>query len=145
MPPPKAEDHEPANLVKLLALAKGHRMHRERVTLLLWPNLDTEAAANNLHRALHVARRVLEPATATSRYLHLRGEQLALYPSGPLWVDVEAFEGAAAAARRTREPGAYRSAIELYAGELLPGDRFEGWAEERREGLRRSYRWYVQL
>ncbi len=27
-------------------------------------------------------------------------------------------------ARRTQEPGAYRSAIELYAGELLPGDRF---------------------
>ncbi|MDQ4042983.1 MAG: transcriptional regulator, partial [Actinomycetota bacterium] len=111
-----------ANLVKLLALAEGHRMHRERVTLLLWPNLDTEeAAANNLHRALHAARRVLEPApaTATSRYLNLRGEQLVLCPEGPVWVDVEAFEGAAAAARRTQEPGAYRSAIELYAGELL--------------------------
>lgn len=45
------------SLVKLLALAPGHRMHREQATEWLWPDLDPEAAANNLHHALHVARR----------------------------------------------------------------------------------------
>jgi DNA-binding SARP family transcriptional activator len=57
---------------------------------LLWPGLDPVAAANNLHHALHVARRVLQPvapARAASRYLPLRDEQLALCPDGPLWVD----------------------------------------------------------
>jgi two-component SAPR family response regulator len=54
-------------------------------------------------------------------------------------VDVEAFEEAAASARRVRDPAAYRVAIELYAGDLLPGDRYEGWAEVRREELRRLY------
>ena len=29
--------------------------------------------------------------------------------------------------RRIRETGAYRRAIDLYAGELLPGDRYEEW------------------
>jgi two-component SAPR family response regulator len=54
-------------------------------------------------------------------------------------VDVEAFEEAATTARRSRDPAAYRLAIELYAGELLPGDRYEEWAEGRREVLRRLY------
>ena len=131
------------SLVKLLALAEGHRLHREQAMELLWPGLDSEASVNNLHYALHVARRVLEPAapaSATSRYLRLRGEQLALCPEGPLWVDVEAFEEAAATARRAcLEPAAFQAAIELYSGELLPEDRYEPWAEERRAELRELY------
>jgi DNA-binding SARP family transcriptional activator len=34
-----------------------HRLRREQAMELLWPGLDPEAAANNLHYALHVARR----------------------------------------------------------------------------------------
>jgi predicted ATPase/DNA-binding SARP family transcriptional activator/DNA-binding CsgD family transcriptional regulator len=130
------------SLLKLLALAPGYRLHREQAMELLWPGLDPEAAANNLHYALHVARRTLEPAApgkTASRYLTLREALLALCPDGPLWVDVEAFERAAATARRSREPAAYRAAVELYAGDLLPEDRYELWAEERREQLRRSH------
>jgi predicted ATPase/DNA-binding SARP family transcriptional activator len=131
-----------ASLVKLLALAEGHRMHREQAIELLWPDLDPEASLNNLHYALHVARRTLEPpvrASAASHYLHLRGEQITLCPDGPLWVDVEAFEEAAATARHALQPAAYRTAIELYTGELLPQDRYELWVEERREELGEVY------
>jgi predicted ATPase/DNA-binding SARP family transcriptional activator len=129
-----------ASLVKLLALEGGHRMHRERLMDLLWPELDTRAAANNLHRTLHFARRTLEsnPASA-SHYLRLQGDLLALCPDAPLWVDVESFEEAAGAARRARDPAAHRTAIELYSGELLPEDRYEEWAQERREELRLRY------
>jgi predicted ATPase/DNA-binding CsgD family transcriptional regulator len=54
-----------------------------------------------------------------------------------MWVDVEAFEEAAVTARRERDPAAYRAALELYAGELLPADRYEEWADVRRQELRR--------
>ena len=137
-----------ASLIKVLALAKGHRLHREQAMELLWPDLDPEAALNNLHYALHVARRTLEPSSAplpassaASRYhlLHLRGEQLTLCPDSPLWVDVEAFGEAAATARQVLEPAAYRAAIELYPGELLPQERYEPWAEERRVDLQELY------
>jgi DNA-binding SARP family transcriptional activator len=47
------------NLIKLLALAPGHRLHREQAMDLLWPELESGAASNNLHHALHVARRTL--------------------------------------------------------------------------------------
>ncbi|HET6660722.1 MAG TPA: hypothetical protein VFH16_12465, partial [Rubrobacter sp.] len=126
-----------AALVKLLALAPSHQMHREHLMDLLWPPLGAQAAANNLHRNLYVARRTLDPDPLTSsRCLTLRGEQLVLCPEGDLWVDVEAFEQAAEAARYCREPAAYRAAIDLYAGGLLPEDRYEEWSEEHRRRLR---------
>jgi predicted ATPase/DNA-binding SARP family transcriptional activator/DNA-binding CsgD family transcriptional regulator len=129
-----------AALVKLLALARGHRFHREEIMQLLWPDQAPQAAANNLHYTLHHARRTLGATlTSASPYLRLQSEQLALCPGGLLWVDVEAFDDAASVARRTREPAAYRRAIELYAGELLPADRYEDWAEARRLELRSAF------
>jgi tetratricopeptide (TPR) repeat protein len=57
-------------------------------------------------------------------------------PSSGLWIDVEAFELAARAARQSRELAAYRGALALYTGELLPEDRYEDWAVSHREQLR---------
>jgi DNA-binding SARP family transcriptional activator len=128
-----------ANLVKLLALSPSHRLHREQVMEALWPDLGTDAASNNLRGTVHTARDILEPnRAANSRYLDLQEQQLTLCPHERLWVDIEAFE-AAATARRAKDPAAYRPAVELYAGELLPEDRYEEWAEGRREELRRLY------
>ena len=133
------------SLLKVLALSPGHRLHREQAMELLWPDLDPKAALNNFHYALHVARRTLKPAAlasssaAVSRYLYLHDEQLVLCPDSPLWVDAEAFEEAAATARHALEPAAFRAAIVLYPGELLPEDRYEPWAEERRAELRGLY------
>ena len=71
------------SLVKLLALAPERRVHRERATELLWPERAPEAAANNFHQALYVARRALEAAGAeASAVLPLRDDMLALYPGG---------------------------------------------------------------
>jgi DNA-binding SARP family transcriptional activator len=127
-----------ASLVKLLALARGHRLHREQAMDLLWPESGRKAASNSLRNTLHAARRVLD-SDAGSRYLASEDESLVLCPKSELWVDVEAFEEASAAARRAKEPAAYRAAVDLYAGELLPEDRYEEWAESRREDLRRLY------
>jgi predicted ATPase/DNA-binding SARP family transcriptional activator/DNA-binding CsgD family transcriptional regulator len=128
------------SLLKLLALAPGHRLHREQLMELLWPELGKRAATNNLRGSLHAARTALasDPVVA-SGYLASKEERIALCPEVELWVDVEAFEEAASAARRSREPATYRAAIELYAGDLLPEDRYEGWAEGRRGELRRTY------
>ena len=125
-----------ASLIKLLTLAPGHRLHRERAMDLLWPESGKKSASNNLRQILHATRRALIPDPAQgSRYLASEDESLVLCPEGDLWVDVDAFEEAAAIARRAREPGAYRAAIELYAGELLPEDRYEEWTQESRETL----------
>jgi DNA-binding SARP family transcriptional activator/DNA-binding CsgD family transcriptional regulator len=129
-------------LLKLLALAPGHRLHREEVLDLLWPQLEPSAAANNLHGALHGLRHLLEPGRARggrSAYLALRGDLLRLHAPGALWIDVEAFELASAIARATGDPAAYEAARELYVGDLLPADRAADWAAPRRELLRGQY------
>jgi predicted ATPase/DNA-binding SARP family transcriptional activator len=127
-----------AALVKLLALSPGHRLHREQAMDLLWPDSGKKAASNNLRKILHAARKVLNPIEG-SHYLASHEESLVLCPGGDLWVDVDAFEEAAATARRARDPGAYRTAMELYSGELLPADRYEEWAEGRRQELLQTW------
>jgi DNA-binding SARP family transcriptional activator len=129
---------EKASLVKLLALAPGHRLHREQVIDLLWPGSGKKAASNNLRRVLHAARRTFDPV-AGSRYLASVDESLVLCPESDLWLDVEAFEQAGRRARRSRDPAAYRAAVERYAGDLLPADHYEEWAEPSRRRLRETY------
>jgi predicted ATPase/DNA-binding SARP family transcriptional activator/DNA-binding CsgD family transcriptional regulator len=130
-----------AALVKLLALAPGHRLHREQIVDLLWPELAPKAGSNNLRRAMHAARGVLDPERERDAggYLASRGRHVVLCPEGNLWVDAEAFEEFARYARRSREPQAYEAALSLYGGELLPEDRYEGWAEGHRRRLRETY------
>jgi predicted ATPase len=113
-------------LIKLLALAPRHRLHREQVMDVLWGDRAPAAAANNLHQAVHVARRALEPHAIV-----VRDEMLQLIAD----VDVDRFERAAAEARRARTAGAYRVALSLYRGELLPENRYDGWAADRRDEL----------
>jgi DNA-binding SARP family transcriptional activator len=65
-----------ASLLKLLAVAPGHRLHRERAMDLLWPEAGKKAASNNLRQTLHVARKILHPdPEIASRYLNLQGSK----------------------------------------------------------------------
>ena len=64
-----------------------------------------------LRQTLRAVRRTLDPA-AGSRYL---------------------------ASRRSRHPAAYEATIDLYAGALLPADRYEEWVEESRQRLRVTF------
>src|SRR5947209_17598235 len=65
--------HKARSLVKLLALARNHRLGRDEILDLLWPDSEPDAALNSLHRTLHVARRALDPV-APSTYLTLTGD-----------------------------------------------------------------------
>lgn len=124
-----------AALVKRLALAPGHRLHREQVLELFWPDLEPEAAGANLRKAVHFARRVL----GEHDLLELNGEVVALGTGAELVVDTEAFDAAAKAALRDQDPKQCEQAAELYGGELLPDDRFVEWLDEPREQLRDRY------
>jgi hypothetical protein len=55
-----------AGLVKLLALASGHRVHREQMIEALWPHLPPVGGERNLHKAIHLARRGIgDPSAIT--------------------------------------------------------------------------------
>ena len=115
------------SLIKLLALAPERRLHREQVVEELWPGEDP--AGNSLHQVLYTARRALGPDAGER--LVLRDDVVALV-GDDVWVDVDAFERAVAEARTRRTNDSYRTALELYGGELLPEDRYEDWTAARR-------------
>ena len=128
------------NLIKLLALTPGHRLHREQVMEALWPHLEVAAAINNLRKVLHVARRVLgSVGTApAARDLVLQDEVLS-FSSDTVWVDVDAFERDAERAQRSRDIAAYERALSYGADDLLPEDLYEEWSRARREELRQKH------
>ncbi|HMK11818.1 MAG TPA: AAA family ATPase [Acidimicrobiales bacterium] len=121
-----------AALVKVLAMAPGMRLHREQVLDLLWPDDTVDEAAPKLHKAAHFARRAIDVPNAVV----LRGDTVALSPDTPATVDVIEFEELSRRALTESDVPAAREALALYTGELLPEDRYEDWAEERREQLR---------
>ena len=125
------------SLVKLLALAPEHRLHREQVVEALWPDRPLPTISNNLRQTLFVARRALRAGNGGAT-VALRHELLSL-EADAVEVDVESFEAAATLAERAPSVERHRAALELYAGELLPEDRFEGWASVRREALRERH------
>jgi len=130
-------------LVKLLALAPGHSLHREQVIDQLWPHQDATAGINSLNKAIHAARRALEPALARggeSRFLLTPRNQVLLASPGALHVDLLGFEQAANQAVRLRKPSALREALKLYGGTLLIDDLYEPWSQERRESAQVLFR-----
>src|ERR687897_2616496 len=126
-----------ATLVKVLALASGRRMHRERLVDQLWPDLTIPEAAPRLHKLAHYARRGLGDDRMA---VVLRGETVALLPDAAVVVDVDVFERAAEEALANGTPAAAAAAAEHYGGTLLPDDLYEDWADNRRERLRSRYR-----
>ena len=138
VPPDAWRLRKGADLVKLLALAPGRRLHREQVMDALWPDKEPAAASNNLYQALHAARNALGRGQGDS-WLDLRDGVLRLEPGDGLRIDVEDFERAAGRAR-AGEPDAFSEALELYRGELLPDDRYEEWSVERRDALAATHR-----
>lgn len=117
-----------ADLVKLLALTPGHRLHREQAMDALWPDLPADAAAANLRKAVHFARRAMGSESAIA----LEGGSVALSPGAD--VDVDRFEQAAGGAAPDEA-----AAISAYGGELLPSDPYASWASETRDRLRLRY------
>lgn len=105
------------DLVKVLALAPGHRLPRDEVLETLWPLLSPDSAAANLHKAASNTRRALGDRGA----IVLRSGMVELAPDATVMTDVERFE---------------RGDDSAYGGDLLPDDPYAHWALAARERLR---------
>ena len=122
------------HIVKLLALAPRHRLHRDELIELLWPDREPRSAANNLYQALSAVRRAVGAAGGDGHdFVRLEDEWVMLAPASEVWVDVEAFE----ALSRRSEPGDLRAGLALYRGDLLADDRYDEWCTARRDALAR--------
>ena len=89
-------------------------MPRDRALALLWPELDSERARNNLKQLVFSLRRALSPDVFAAT-----GPSLRLDPN-VITVDVWAYEKAIA-------EGALESAVARYGGPFLDGWSYEEW------------------
>jgi DNA-binding SARP family transcriptional activator len=124
-------------LVKLLATYPSHCLHREQIFDLLWPEVEFESAVNSFGKALHVARRALEPdipSRGASSYLRLVDGILSLATQG-VWIDADHFQSMGEEALHRTDANMLRHAIDSYTGDLLPEDAYESWTTARRNAL----------
>lgn len=133
------------SLLLLLAGTPDHRLHREQIIDLLWPDADLDAGSNALYKALHALRRTLEPDLRTGRdssMVIVSGNSIAIGDTVDLWLDVDQFTALLAHAN-TASPSEQRpllrGALDLYHGEFVADEMYADWPVPRREALRASY------
>jgi DNA-binding SARP family transcriptional activator/tetratricopeptide (TPR) repeat protein len=119
-------------LVKVLALSAGRKLHREQLIDVVWPDDRVDQASPKLHKAAHYARK----ATGRADAIVLRDEMVMLFPNADVTVDVDTFDDLARTALSKTDTEVADQALARWGGELLPEDRYESWADERREQLR---------
>jgi DNA-binding SARP family transcriptional activator len=124
-------------LIKVLATNARHALHREQILETLWGHADVGSALNSLGKALHAARRALEPdlpPRSPSTYVRV-SDGVVILDTQHVLIDADQFQYLAEAALRLGSVEAYERALAVYGGELLPEDRYEDWSAERREYL----------
>ncbi len=133
------------SLLLLLAGTPGHRLHREQIIDLIWPDADLDAGANALYKALHALRRTLEPTLRAGRdsaCITVAGNTIAIGETVDLWLDVDQYTALlthAGALPALEQRPTLRSALDLYHGEFVADERYAEWPVPRREALRADY------
>lgn len=132
-------------LLQLLLTERGRALPRERVVEALWPDMEIDAAINNLRVTINRLSKALEPDRpdgAPSAYLVQQGETYAFNTASDHRIDVVEFADAIDEGRRADQRGqrtatiaAYRRAIRLYGGPYLPDNMYEDWTVVERERL----------
>src|SRR5579884_3689578 len=133
-------------LLGCLLTSPGRRLGREQVMESLWPELDSDVAANRLNGAVHELRQMLEPEIArpaSSRLLRLERDVLELADDKYIWVDAEIFENLLKEANVTADPEKAERFLEeadaLYGGSYLLEELYSDWTVRRRDALQRSW------
>ena len=111
-------------------LLHPHISHRrEMLADMLWPEGEPKRVRRNLSDLLYRLQKEIEP-----QWLTVDAEGIALQSNTNLWVDVWEFDRLIA----SQDADDLQSAVELYAGDLLP-ELYEDWVLAERELRRGQY------
>ena len=131
----------PRAVLRFLALNAGRPVHREVLAATFWPDADPTTAARNVHVALSGLRKELCSDGCDTLVREGDAYRLVIPDGGR--VDLQEAEKALSSARAAHgrkddvaAAAAYRFAIELARGELLPEDGPADWVVYRRDETR---------
>jgi DNA-binding SARP family transcriptional activator len=132
-------------LFQLLLTERGRALSRDQVIDVIWPEMEADAAANNLRVTINRLSKALEPERpegAPPAYLVQQNETYSLNLESDIEIDAAEFvaaieEGQLAARRgqRTIAIANLRKGVERYGGQYLPDCLYEDWSAVERERL----------
>ncbi len=134
------------HLLGFLLLHREHVQSRERLTAILWDEVDEGRARRRLSTALWRLRRALSPPVRCPECLLFEpGGAVGINPGSAYWLDVAVLETTAGNVC-THPPGtaptaavaALEQVLDLYQGELLP-DCDADWLLPERQRLENLY------
>src|SRR5262245_33760467 len=129
-------------LFKCLLTRPRRRLTKDEAVELFWPDSDVDASSTNLRTTIHAIRQALEtvgPPFAAD-LIAVDRDGVGVARGADVWVDADAFEEAIARAQAAADPAPHlEQADALYVGDYLPDDRYEDWAAERRDRLKRAW------
>lgn len=134
-------DRQQSLLVYLL-LHRQAPQPRHHIAFQLWPDSSEAQARSNLRNLLFSLRQALPDA---DRFLEITNLTLCWRPDAPYTLDVADFQRLCAQANEAERIGAtaeavrtLETAVDLYGGELLPGN-YDDWIMSLREEMRLHY------
>ncbi len=131
-----------------LVLGQGREVPREQLYEHLWPEMDDVRARNNFYVIWSAMKAVLTPGVGKKQPCAYVENTGGVCRSNPDLVrsDVEEFEGLIAQARKMEASGDVREALsaydrlaQIYRGDLLPGDMYDDWFSDARDGYRSDF------
>ena len=136
----------PALLLCYLLLNRRYPHSREHLAATFWGDFPGWEARKYLRNALWKLRQILQSAGAPpDEYLFISDGNVAFVSTSSYWLDVEAFEKAAACCQdlsvvemSDAQAGELENALQLYTGDLLESV-YDDWCTYDRERLRLTY------
>lgn len=132
-------------LLQLLLVERGRMLPRDRIMDMLWPGLESEAAANNLRVTLSRLTKAIEPYRpegAPTYYVVQQGDTYGFNIESDHSYDAANFSAQVEQARNVFQQGRrdealvlYQRAVDLYGGTFLPDCLYEDWSVVERERL----------
>ncbi len=133
-------------LFAYLAINHKRRISREVLMETFWPAAEPEAARNSLNVALHQVRRALQETCPAFDFIMFKDECYFLNPALEVSLDVEAFKQHWQRAQcRERDHGReaavpeFEAAANLYHGDFMEEEAYDGWASSQREHYKEIY------
>lgn len=143
IPPDAWKSARAMRLLQFLLLQRSRWVPREVIAEGLWPEADPQKAENNLRQTVHLLRRTIEPSlteSRLSRHLRFRNEAYRLDLGEEGEFDLETFERLTREGerlldegRRSKAEAAFRSAVDLYRGDLFEESPYEEFIAASRE------------
>ncbi len=133
-------------IFKYLLLHRSIAIPKIRLMEAFWPDIETQAARNNLNVFIYNLRQDLSRYHKTFPFVCYQNGNYLLNADLSIWVDVEAFDQHIRSAQQhdaRHETGqavaAYRYAEALYQGDCLQEETHDEWAALIRQAYRAKY------